>query len=147
MRVCVRSRVQPRYNTVSMTDLTLRPTLRPTLRENVHVRTLASAVLGVCLGVALAGCDQKQAAGNEQQPGIPVKNSVIAPVAIPESSEYLGTLKSRHSVMLNPQVEGQVTGIFVKSGDRVKAGTALMQIDPLTEQPTAEPQEPSAPAP
>ena len=124
-----------------MTDLTLRPTLRPTLRENVHVRTLASAALVVCLGVALAGCDQKQAAGNEQQPAIPVKTSVIAPVAIPESSEYLGTLKSRHSVMLNPQVEGQVTGIFVKSGDRVKAGTALMQIDPLKQQATVGTQE------
>jgi len=105
------------------------------------VRTLALVASTVCLGMLIAGCDQKQAAGNEQQPAIPVKTAVIAPVAIPESSEYLGTLKSRHSVMLNPQVEGQVTNIFVKSGDRVKAGTALMQIDPLKQQATVGSQE------
>jgi RND family efflux transporter MFP subunit len=105
------------------------------------VRTLAFAASLMCVATLIAGCDQKQAAGNEQQPATPVKIAVIAPVAIPESSEYLGTLKSRHSVMLNPQVEGQVTGIFVKSGDRVKAGTSLMQIDPLKQQATVGSQE------
>jgi RND family efflux transporter MFP subunit len=98
-------------------------------------RPLALTAL-VCVGVLIAGCEQKQAAGNEQQQAVPVKTAVIAPEAIPESSEYLGTLKSRHSTVLNPQVEGQVTGIFVKSGERVKAGTALMQIDPLKQQAT-----------
>jgi RND family efflux transporter MFP subunit len=113
--------------------------LRPS--KNTRVRAFALATSVVCLGALLSGCDQKQAAGNEQQPAIPVKTAIIAPVAIPESSEYLGTLKSRQSVMLNPQVEGQVTGIFVKSGDRVKAGTALMQIDPLKQQATVGSQE------
>jgi RND family efflux transporter MFP subunit len=111
------------------------------LTKDSCVRTLALAMSMVCLGTIIAGCDQKQAAGNEQQPATPVKTAIIAPVAIPESSEYLGTLKSRHSVMLNPQVEGQITGIFVKSGDRVKAGTALMQIDPLKQQATVGSQE------
>jgi RND family efflux transporter MFP subunit len=111
------------------------------LTKDSCVRTLALATSMVYLGTIIAGCDQKQAAGNEQQPATPVKTAIIAPVAIPESSEYLGTLKSRHSVMLNPQVEGQITGIFVKSGDRVKAGTALMQIDPLKQQATVGSQE------
>jgi RND family efflux transporter MFP subunit len=113
----------------------------PKLTTHFRVRSLALVASTLCLGFIVAGCDQKQAAGNEQQPATPVKTAVIAPVAIPESSEYLGTLKSRHSVMLNPQVEGQVTGIFVKSGDRVKAGTALMQIDPLKQQATVGSQE------
>src|SRR5271168_1881275 len=111
------------------------------LTKDSCVRTLALATSMVCLGTIIAGCDQKQAAGNEQQPATPVKTAIIAPVAIPESSEYLGTLKSRHSVMLNPQVEGQITGIFVKSGDRVKAGTPLMQIDPIKQQATLGSQE------
>jgi RND family efflux transporter MFP subunit len=105
------------------------------VRPTTGPRLLALATL-VCAGMLIAGCEQKQAAGNEEQPAVPVKMAVIAPQAIPESSEYLGTLKSRHSTVLNPQVEGQVTGIFVKSGDRVKAGTALMQIDPLKQQAT-----------
>ena len=107
------------------------------------VRTLALATSMVCLGTLIAGCDQKQAAGNEQQPATPVKTAIIAPVAISESSEYLGTLKSRHSVMLNPQVEGQVTRILVKSGDRVTAGARLMEIDPLRQQATVQGQQAS----
>ena len=95
----------------------------------------------LCAAALVSGCGQKQAAGNEEPPAIPVKTAIIAPVPITESSEYLGTLKSRHSTSLNPQVEGQVTNIFVKSGDRVKAGTALMQIDPLKQQATVGSQE------
>jgi RND family efflux transporter MFP subunit len=104
-------------------------------RRRLGPRLLVLTILACAAGL-VGGCDQKQAAGNEAQPAVPVKTAVIAPVAIPESSEYLGTLKSRHSTVLNPQVEGQITGIFVKSGDRVKAGTALMQIDPLKQQAT-----------
>jgi RND family efflux transporter MFP subunit len=111
------------------------------LTKDSCLRTVALAASLMCVGTLIAGCDQKQAAGNEEQPAIPVKTAVIEPVAIPETSEYLGTLKSRHSVMLNPQVEGQVTGILVKSGDQVKAGTALMQIDPLKQQATVGSQE------
>jgi len=57
------------------------------------------------------------------------------------SSEYLATLKSRGSSILNPQVEGQVTRIFVKSGDRVAPGAALLEIDPLKQQATLQSQE------
>ena len=95
----------------------------------------------VCVALFISGCGQKQAAGNEEPPAIAVKTSVIAPVPIADASEYLGTLKSRHSTVLNPQVEGQITSIFVKSGDRVKAGTALMQIDPIKQQATLGSQE------
>jgi RND family efflux transporter MFP subunit len=105
-----------------------------------RVHPLAPFAL-MCVASLVAGCGQKQAAGNEEPPAIPVKTAVIKPVPIAESSEYLATLKSRHSTALNPQVEGQVTNIFVKSGDRVKAGTALMQIDPIKQQATVGSQE------
>ena len=36
----------------------------------------------------------------------------------------------RRSITVQPQVDGQLTKIFVKSGDTVEAGTVLMQIDP-----------------
>jgi len=89
----------------------------------------------------MGGCGQKQAAGNQADPGVPVKTVVIEPIPIADSSEYLATLKSRHSTALNPQVEGQVIHIFAKSGDRVKAGTPLMEIDPLKQQATLSSQE------
>ena len=100
-------------------------------------------LFAVLLAAWTAGCGQKQASGDQGDPPVLVKTVVIQPVSIPDASEYLATLKSRHSTALNPQVEGQVTHIFVKSGDRVKAGAPLMEIDPLKQQATLSSQEAS----
>jgi RND family efflux transporter MFP subunit len=100
-------------------------------------------LLAVMLAALAVGCGQKQAAGGQGDPAVAVKTVVVEPVSIPDASEYLATLKSRHSTALNPQVEGAVTRIFVKSGDRVKAGTPLMEIDPLKQQATLSSQEAS----
>jgi RND family efflux transporter MFP subunit len=92
--------------------------------------------LALCLALAgVAGCARKQSAAPPPAfPAVMVKTKVLERVSIPQTSEYLGTMKSRHSAILNPQVDGQVTRILVKSGERVKAGTPLMQIDPLEQQ-------------
>ena len=44
---------------------------------------------------------------------------------------------------MRPQVEGVITDIFVKSGDRVAAGKALLQIDASKQQATVESDEAS----
>jgi len=67
---------------------------------------------------------------------MPVAVQPVQNVTIPDTTEYLSVLKSRHSANINPQVEGQVVRIFVKSGDRVKAGQALLEIDPIKQQAT-----------
>jgi RND family efflux transporter MFP subunit len=67
---------------------------------------------------------------------MPVQVQVAQSQKIPDTTEYLSILKSRHSATINPQVEGQITKIFVKSGDRVTAGTPLLQIDPNKQQAT-----------
>jgi multidrug efflux pump subunit AcrA (membrane-fusion protein) len=56
------------------------------------------------------------------------------PGAVPQSSEYVATIKSRRSATLQPQVDGRLTQIRVHSGDHVKAGQVLMEIDPLHQQ-------------
>lgn len=101
------------------------------------------SLFAVVLAALTGGCGQKQVAGDQGDPPVVVKTVVVQPVSIPDASEYLATLKSRHSTALNPQVEGQVTHIFVKSGDRVKAGAPLMEIDPLKQQATLSSQEAS----
>jgi RND family efflux transporter MFP subunit len=53
----------------------------------------------------------------------------------------VATLKSRHTTNVQPQVEGVLTRIFVKSGDRVAAGAALMQIDPAKQRAAVRSQE------
>src|SRR6202030_640554 len=88
--------------------------------------------------LALAtGCQKGPAgSGGPAMQAMPVQVQVVQAQKISDSSEYLAILKSRHSAAINPQVEGQITKIFVKSGDRVKAGTPLLQIDPLKQQAT-----------
>ncbi|MBC7970353.1 MAG: efflux RND transporter periplasmic adaptor subunit [Verrucomicrobia bacterium] len=51
----------------------------------------------------------------------------IAPIA--DSSDYAANLDSRQSVTLQPRVSGQIAAIYVKAGDRVEAGTPIIQID------------------
>src|SRR5580704_17808431 len=117
----------------------------PIRQENRKTAKSRASALLLTLAMAtfLAGC-QKSAADNPPgagAPAIPVQTRVTASVKIPDTSEYLSLLKSRHSAVINPQVEGQITKISVKSGDRVSAGTALLQIDPLKQQATVSSQE------
>lgn len=58
----------------------------------------------------------------------------LEPKTVTVTSEYVGMLRSRRSSEVRPQVEGIITRIFVKSGDRVSTGTPLLQIDPLRQQ-------------
>jgi RND family efflux transporter MFP subunit len=58
----------------------------------------------------------------------------LAEKPIERSAEFIGTIKSRKSTTIQPQVEGILTGILVKSGDRVTAGTALFTIDATSQQ-------------
>ena len=100
----------------------------------------------VAVATITAACGRQQAASPQQRaaqapPAAPVKTIVLRSTEIPDSSEYVGTMKSRRSIALNPQVEGQITDIFVKSGDFVKAGAPVMQIDPLKQQATVSSQE------
>jgi RND family efflux transporter MFP subunit len=102
----------------------------------------------VCLATALgvAGCGAKSASVNASGEGgaeaaMPVQVQVVESKPIVETTEYLALLKSRHSATINPQVEGYITKIFVKSGDHVAAGEALLQIDPLKQEATVNSQE------
>lgn len=59
---------------------------------------------------------------------------MVAPVsfsAVPTGDTYVATIKSRRSATVSPQVDGNITKIFVVSGQSVKAGQELMEIDPL----------------
>jgi multidrug efflux pump subunit AcrA (membrane-fusion protein) len=65
---------------------------------------------------------------------VPVKVATVESGTIDETSEYLATLKSRKSVTLQPQVNGQVAKILVQSGAKVTAGTPLIQLNPDKQQ-------------
>jgi RND family efflux transporter MFP subunit len=86
------------------------------------------------LGLAVTGCQKKAAPAGAGMQGMPVQTAAVALSPVPQSSEYVATIKSRRSATLQPQVDGRLTQIRVQSGDHVKAGQLLMEIDPLHQQ-------------
>jgi len=100
-------------------------------------------VLALAGGLFATGCGKSAADNAAAAPAgaMPVQVQIAPSVRIADNTEYLSILKSRHSAAINPQVEGQITRIFVKSGDHVEAGTPLLQIDPLKQEATVNSQE------
>jgi len=60
---------------------------------------------------------------------MPVEVITLAEQPVEQTTEFVGTVKSRRSTTVQPQVEGFVTRILVRSGDHVRPGSALMDID------------------
>jgi RND family efflux transporter MFP subunit len=65
-----------------------------------------------------------------------VKTITLEARPLPQSSEYVSTVRSLRSITVQPQVEGIVRQIFVMAGDRVGLGQPLIQIDPDKQQAT-----------
>jgi RND family efflux transporter MFP subunit len=92
-----------------------------------------SCLLMACL--VATGCEKKPAAAAGPPPqGFPVQTVTVTMSPVAQSSEYVATVKSRRSATLQPQVNGTLTEILAKSGDHVKAGQLIMQIDPRQQQ-------------
>src|SRR5580765_6597111 len=104
---------------------------------------VAVLLLALACVVFASSCGKSAAENPAAPPAMPVQVQIAAAVKIPETTEYLSLLKSRHSAAINPQVEGLITKIFVKSGQRVTPGTPLLQIDPLRQEAVLNSQEAS----
>jgi RND family efflux transporter MFP subunit len=101
------------------------------MRKFAELVVLTSVVL---LAIFIStGCGKTEAKAPPPQP-LPVKVETINLAPVPRTDEYVATIKSRRSASIQPQVDGTLTRILTKSGDRVQAGQVLMTIDPLKQQ-------------
>jgi RND family efflux transporter MFP subunit len=93
----------------------------------------SALVLTGILALGISGCKSSTPAA--AAPGgfqaMPVQVGAVTLSPVPTSDTYVATVKSRRSATMQPQVAGNLTKIFVKSGDKVAAGQLLMQVDPL----------------
>jgi RND family efflux transporter MFP subunit len=112
-----------------------RPRVRPDLRR-AH-----APLYGILLACAIASslllgaCSRSRAAADPQgPPASPVKVQAIATHDVGETSEYVATIKSRNSATIMSDVEGWIFAIHTHSGDFVKKGQTLMEIDPRRQQ-------------
>jgi len=103
--------------------------------------TIQATVL-LALALLVAGCGSGAKAGTPSGPqAFPVKTMTAQAETVPLSTDYLATLRSRNAATLQPLVEGDITKIFVNSGDRVQAGAPILEIDPRKQQATVNNQE------
>lgn len=97
-----------------------------------HLPAAPLPCVALLAALALAGCRGKEPPG-PGTPALPVEVMTLAPGPVRDTSEYLGTLISRRSVTVYPQVDGYIERIAVRDGERVRAGQLLMVVDPRRE--------------
>jgi len=91
------------------------------------------------LALALTACKPAAPPPPAMQ-AMPVAVQQVALTSVPISETYVSTIKSRRSATMQPQIDGNITRILVTSGQAVKAGQVLMQIDPLKQVATVQTQ-------
>ncbi|MCI0569111.1 MAG: efflux RND transporter periplasmic adaptor subunit [Myxococcaceae bacterium] len=87
-----------------------------------------ASVWMAALAAGASGCAGK-AADKPAPPPREVEVARLTPSEVRETGEYLGTLVSRQSVTVLPQVAGYVRRIHVRPGQHVEAGDALLEVD------------------
>ncbi len=83
-----------------------------------------SILLTASLGPAVLAADPPAA------PGIPVTVGKVMRRDMPTYLEGLGTVQAYNSVLIRPQVDGQLIRLAVKEGQEVHIGELLFEIDP-----------------
>jgi RND family efflux transporter MFP subunit len=75
-----------------------------------------------------------QGAPGGGMPAMPVEAVTLVPKPLDDVSEFVGVIKSRQSANIQPQAEGLIRAIPVKSGDHVTPGELLVDIDATSQQ-------------
>ncbi len=79
--------------------------------------------------LALGGCKKEEAAKPPPPPPREIDYYTMQPGQVRDTGEYLGSLLSRGSVTVLPQVNGYVRRVLVKPGQKVTVGTPLLEVD------------------
>ena len=104
------------------------------------------AVVGIALVSAAAWWYQSKPKGPQEITGVPaaaagagastsapqaagVEVAKVKKIALQDDAESVGSLRSRQSVMLRPEVAGRIKQLGFSDGGRVRKGQALVQLD------------------
>ena len=98
-----------------------------------------SLIVIAVLGVACRGGGQPGGPGGGGRAGgapppMPVEIVTLAAKPVEQTTEFVASLKSRRSSTIQPEVEGPLMNIAVRSGQQVSQGTLLFEIDAAPQQ-------------
>jgi RND family efflux transporter MFP subunit len=68
--------------------------------------------------------------GMGMPPGVTVQLEPVQTGDVQDASEFLGSLEAQTGVVLQPEVSGRVTQVYVSAGDRVSPGQPIALISP-----------------
>ena len=94
--------------------------------NHIFLFTLLSFSVAACGGGEGAAAGGAAGGG---MPAMPVEIVTLEAKPVEQTTEFVGTVKSRRSTDIQPQVEGFITRIAARPGQRVKAGDLLIEID------------------
>ncbi|MBW4564465.1 MAG: efflux RND transporter periplasmic adaptor subunit [Mojavia pulchra JT2-VF2] len=111
----------------------------PPPKQRRWLRLLLAALLLIGGGAAivwrlLTPENPPTSPANAQPQGVRVRIAAVQTGVLEQSSDFIANLESRRSVRLQPRIQGQVTQIFVRPGDSVAQGAAIIQVDPRQQQ-------------
>jgi len=79
--------------------------------------------------VLLAGCTKKSKYSHLTDKPLPVEIEVVGESSQMVENNYVGEIRPMVDINLVFPLGGQITGVYVKSGDRVKAGRLIATVD------------------
>jgi RND family efflux transporter MFP subunit len=97
---------------------------------------LAAVFAAAALAMACGGGGVDASPTGAPPMAMGVQAVTLTPKPVERTTEYVATVKSRRSTTIQPQVEGFITAITARPGQRVTRGTPLMQIDSGRQQAT-----------
>jgi RND family efflux transporter MFP subunit len=92
-------------------------------------RALDLSLLAAAAIAAGCGAAGRGAAPGGGAPAMPVEVITLAARPVEQTTEFVGIVRSRRSTTVQPQVEGFITRILVRSGEHVRPGATLVEID------------------
>lgn len=92
-------------------------------------RLLSCALLLMSCALLLVGCKEKKAA---EEPLQQFAALTVGTSDVQTAEQYPATITGRQDVEIYPQVEGKLTQLCVKEGERVRKGQTLFVIDQVT---------------
>jgi len=92
----------------------------------------ARILFATVLASALCACSGGGAGdpGKRKSPPIPVVTAIVELRAVPVTLSAVGAIESVATVAVQPRVDGQISKVLVRDGQEVRAGQALLQLDP-----------------
>ena len=79
------------------------------------------------VSLVVTGCGKEKEVVKETELSVRTAEAGIQDIAKNES--YAGTVRGKNEVYIMPKIAARVTGIYVKAGDRVRAGQTLVTLD------------------